>query len=94
MNLSEIAELAEVAEDLAVKALGGAGLPAGGVRKVAGALWDAVTTLNHMLKAVTEDTREEGAILLARLEQALKSLGGPRQKLDQNDVDDLFRTRK
>lgn len=89
MNLTKIADLAEVAEELAVKGAKAEKRPI--VRKVVGALWDAITTLNHMLDHVSSDTTGEADILMTRLEGALKSLGGAREKVSQDEIDELFR---
>jgi chemotaxis protein histidine kinase CheA len=89
MNLTKIADLAELAEELAVKGAVATKRPV--VRKVVGALWDAITTLNHMLGHVSTDTASEADILMQRLEAALKSLGGAREKVSQDEIDELIK---
>jgi chemotaxis protein histidine kinase CheA len=89
MNLTKIADLAELAEELAVKGAVATKRPV--VRKVVGALWDAITTLNHMLGHVATDTASEADILMQRLEAALKSLGGAREKVSQDEIDELIK---
>lgn len=89
MNLNTIADLAELAEELAIK---GVSAEKGHViKKVSGALWDAVTTLVHMLDQVSTDTSDEAKILMNRLEKAIESLGGPREKVNQDSVEELFK---
>lgn len=89
MNLTHVADLAELAEELAIKGENATQRPI--IRRVIGALWDSVTTLHHMLEQVDKDTSEEAQILIQRLDVALKSLGGRRPKVsNQDEVDALF----
>lgn len=88
LNLGRIGDLAEVAEELAVKGAAATERPI--IRRVIGALWDSITTLKHMLEHAATDTSDEAGLLFQRLDKALESLGGARQRVSQADISALF----
>ena len=60
------------------------------VRKCVGALWDALTTVKHLLENHESDTIDVEDILLNRLEATLDAFGGAREKADENDIANLI----
>jgi hypothetical protein len=90
MGLTKVGDLAEIAEELAIKGSTASQRPH--IRRVVGALWDAVTTLHYILDQVSNDTTVESEYLTQRLVHALDSLGGPRSKVDQDAISRLLRS--
>jgi hypothetical protein len=92
LNLPHIANIAGLAEELAIK---GTTAPSRAhVRKCVGCLWDALTTVKHLLVHYQEETNEEQAILIHRLESVLKSLGGARPTVNADEIEALLRARQ
>lgn len=91
LKLHQIAKLAELGEEIAVK--GAASGKGSIVRKCVGALWDALTTIKYMLDHADEESSEEYAILVNRLESTLKSMGGARKKVTEDELETLIKKR-
>jgi hypothetical protein len=56
-------------------------------------MWDVLTTLDYMIERTTDEVGQERGILVNRLENTLKSLGGARPKVIQAEIDVLFRAK-
>jgi hypothetical protein len=91
LSLAHIAHIAGLGEEIAVKGIDAASRPA--IRKCVGSLWDALTTVKHLLVHYNEETGEEQAILVNRLESTLKALGGQRLKVDADEIAKLLSER-
>ncbi len=92
LSLPHVANIAGLAEELANK---GTTAPSRAhVRKCVGCLWDALTTVKHLLVHYQEETNEEQAILINRLESTLKSLGGARPTVSEDEIAALLRARR
>lgn len=91
LNLPEIAKIAGLGEEIAVKAQAAELRPQ--IRKCVGALWDALTTVKYLLEHYTEKTTEEQDILVNRLESTLKAMGGARPSVDNDEVAQLLKQR-
>jgi hypothetical protein len=92
LNLPHVAHIAGLAEELAHK---GTTAPSRAhVRKCVGCLWDALTTVKHLLVHYQDETSEEQAILINRLDTVLKSLGGARPTVSADEIEALLRARQ
>jgi hypothetical protein len=91
LELPNIASLAELGEEIAVK--GAQAAARSQIRKCVGSLWDALTTIKHLLVHYDEETSEEQDILLNRLNATLRALGGAREKVSEGDIDALLKQR-
>lgn len=78
LQFPHIARLAGLAEELALKAQ--TATHRAHLRKCAGSLWDATTTLKFLVQNPTLPTSEEQDILAHRLESNLAALGGADRK--------------
>jgi hypothetical protein len=87
----EIAKLAALGEEIAVKGSQATTRPH--IRKCVGALWDALTTIKHLLIHHDRETSEEQQILLNRLEATLNAFGGARPKATEAEIDALLKQR-
>ncbi len=92
LNLPEIARIAGLGEEIAAKASSADTRPK--IRKCVGALWDALTTVKHLLIHEGEETSEERDILILRLQATLNALGGARPKMDEDEIAKLLAERK
>ena len=92
LKLPRIAEIAELGEEISVKGAQASSRPV--IRKCVGALWDALTTVKHLLENVAHETTEEEEILLTRLRATLRALGGERPKFDQDEISKLIDLRR
>jgi hypothetical protein len=92
LNLPHIAHIAGLGEEIAVKGAQEESRPK--IRRCVGALWDALTTVKYLLVHYTEETNEEQKILVHRLEDTLRILGGPRQKVTADELESLLKARK
>ena len=91
LELPAIAEVAGLGEEIAVK---GPSVEKGSqIKKCVGALWDALTTVKHMLEnsGAVDGTQEEQNILKNRLQATLKSLGGAREMVSADEIEKLLR---
>jgi len=92
LGLGNIADFASMAEEIAIK---GAKAPSRAhVRKCIGCLWDALTTIKYLLEHKDEKTNEEQSFLFNRLEATLKSLGGRREIVAENEIEELLKQQK
>ncbi len=91
LHLPHIAEIAHVSEEIAIKGSQAQTRPQ--IRKCVGALWDALTTVKYLLEHYTSETTEEQAILMNRLQDTLRSFGGARPSVNQNEIESLLRKR-
>jgi hypothetical protein len=91
LELSAIAEVAGLGEEIAVK---GPTLEKGAlIKKCVASLWDALTTVKYMLenRGMSGGTQEEKEILMNRLQSTLKSLGGARETVSADEIEKLLR---
>jgi hypothetical protein len=91
LSLPHVAEIAGLGEEIAIK--GVSAETRSQVRKCVGSLWDALTTVKYLLEHYTEETTEEQGILINRLQATLKSLGGERPKVSDDEIEALLRQR-
>lgn len=91
LELPEIANLATLSEEIAIKAVDASTRPL--IRKCVGSLWDALTTIKYLLQHYTEQTNEEQEILINRLQATLKSLGGARPTVSDDEIAELLKQR-
>jgi hypothetical protein len=91
LELPRIANIAGLGEEIAIKAATAQTRPQ--IRKCVGALWDALTTVKHMLEHYDQETSEEEGILINRLEATLRAFGGAREKVSTDEIEALLRER-
>jgi hypothetical protein len=91
LELPEIADLAGLGEEIALKAQ--TAPTRAHVRKCVGALYDALTTIKHLLENYQGETDEEREILVNRLQATLKSLGGARPTVSVDEIEALLNQR-
>lgn len=91
LNLENIARIAGLGEEIAIKAQG-AGSHAQ-IRKCVGSLWDALTTVKYLLEHHEEETSEEQEILINRLEATIRVLGGARPTVSADEIEQLLKGR-
>ena len=90
LGLGHIAKIAGLGEEIAVKGAAAEIRPQ--IRKCVGALWDALTTVKYLLEHHQEETGEEQQILIQRLEDTLRVLGGGRLRVDSAEIESLMRS--
>jgi len=88
LNLPEIALIAGLGEEIAIKGMNAEKRPQ--IRKCIGSLWDAITTVKHLLIQNDKDTGEEQQILINRLEYTLKAFGGARPTFSDDEIQALL----
>ncbi len=91
LSLPKIAHIAGLGEEIAVKGADAPSRPV--IRKCVGSLWDALTTVKHLLVNYQQETGEEEAILIHRLDATLKALGGQRDKVSADEIEKLLKER-
>lgn len=91
LGLPEIANIAELGEEISIKATQAETRSV--LRKCVGSLWDAQGTIKYLLENYTVETNEEQGILINRLENTLKSLGGARPSIDSSEIEKLLKDR-
>lgn len=91
LDLTHIAEIAGMGEEIAIKGTSAKTRPQ--IRKCVGSLWDALTTVKYLLEHYTEETTEEQAILLNRLNDTLQAFGGARPTVSESEIESLLRKR-
>ncbi|MBN23377.1 MAG: hypothetical protein CL678_18975 [Bdellovibrionaceae bacterium] len=92
LNLPDVAHIATLGEEIALKATSAQSRPQ--IRKCIGTLWDALTTVKYLLENFEDETHLEQKLLINRLEHTLKSFGGARPTVSDNEIDDLLKNRK
>lgn len=98
LGLARISSLAELGEEIALKAQSSTSRPH--VRKAVAALWDALTTVRHLIQgeltrapsAADAEIPEEEGILTHRLQSTLVSLGGARPKISADELEALLKS--
>ncbi|OFZ19730.1 MAG: hypothetical protein A2X94_16895 [Bdellovibrionales bacterium GWB1_55_8] len=88
LELPEIAKIAGLGEEIAVKAE--TAETRAQLRKCVGALWDALTTVKYLLQNHEEQTSEEREILIRRLEATLEAMGGARPVISMEELSELL----
>jgi hypothetical protein len=91
LSLPHIAQIAGLGEEIALKGSSAESRPK--IRKCVGSLWDALTTVKFLLVHYQEETSEEQEILVNLLESTLKSLGGARPTIDEDEIAKLLNQR-
>ena len=91
LQLPKVAVIAGLGEEIAVK--GTAANTRAQIRKCVGSLWDALTTIKHLLVHYSSDTTEEQSILINRMEATLRALGGSRPKVNEDEIASLLKAR-
>lgn len=91
LGLGSIAKIAGLGEEIAIK--GTQAEANRQIRKCVGSLWDVMTTVKYLLEHNGEETQEEQSILLNRLESTLKAFGGEREKISQDEIEKLLKSR-
>jgi hypothetical protein len=92
LSLPHIAQIAGLGEEIAIKGVSAPSRPV--IRKCVGSLWDALTTVKHLLIHYKEETGEEQDILINRLNATLKALGGARPVVNADEIEALLKGRK
>ena len=88
LSMPHIAHIAGLGEEIAVKGQTADTRPQ--IRKCIGALWDALTTVQHLLKHYDQETAEEQDILINRLEKTIEAFGGKRESVDSDEIEALL----
>lgn len=91
LALPQVSRIARLAEEIAVKGASAESRPQ--IRKCTGALWDALTTIKHLLVNHGKETGEEQAILINRLEATLRAFGGARETFMDDEITALIERR-
>jgi len=91
LELPHIAEIAGLSEEIAVRGTDAQTRPQ--IRKCVGALFDALTTIKHLLIHHDEETGEEQEILKNRLQATLRAFGGARPTVTADEIEALLRNR-
>lgn len=89
LMLPHISTIARLGEEIALKGQTAASRPQ--IRKCIGSLWDALTTVKHLLVHYTEATSEEEVILINRMEATIKALGGARPTVSTDEIEALLK---
>lgn len=91
LGLPHVADIARLGEELSVKAPSAPSRAH--VRKCVGAMWDALSTVKHLLVHYDQETGEEQEILVNRLNKTLESLGGARETVSANEIEELLKAK-
>jgi hypothetical protein len=91
LELSHIAEIAGLGEEIAIKGTSAESRPQ--IRKCVGSLWDALTTIKYLLEHHEEETGEEQQILINRLQSTLRAFGGARPTVTTDEIEALLKQR-
>jgi len=91
LALPHIAKIAGLGEEISIKATTAESRAQ--IRKCVGALSDALSTVKYLLEHYAEETGEEQQILVNRLEDTLRRLGGARQSVNEDEIEALLRER-
>lgn len=89
LALPHIAQIAGLGEEISIK--GTSAESRAQIRKCVGSLWDALSTVKYLLEHYSEETGEEQQILVNRLEDTLRRLGGARQSVNEDEIEALLR---
>jgi hypothetical protein len=89
LGLPHIAQIAGLGEEISIK--GTTAESRAQIRKCVGSLWDALSTVKYLLEHHDKETGEEQQILVNRLEDTLRRLGGARQSVNEDEIEALLR---
>jgi hypothetical protein len=92
LSLPHIAQIAGLGEEIAIK--GTTAESRAQIRKCVGSLWDALSTVKYLLEHYNEETNEEQQILVHRLEDTLRRLGGARPSVNEDEIEALLRQQR
>lgn len=92
LSLPNIAQIAGLGEEISIK--GTTAESRAQIRKCVGSLWDALSTVKYLLEHYSEETGEEQKILVNRLEDTLRRLGGARQSVNEDEIEALLRQQR
>jgi hypothetical protein len=84
LDLPQVAHIAGFSEEIAIKAETATTRPQ--IRKCIGSLWDAMTSVKHLILNKESDTSEEQSILINRLQYTLDALGGARPTFSSDEI--------
>lgn len=91
LHLPHIANIAGLSEEISIK--GTTAETRAQIRKCVGCLWDALSTVKHLLEHYTEETGIEQQILINRLESTIRIFGGARPSVNEDEIEALLRQR-
>jgi hypothetical protein len=91
LSLPHIAQIAGLGEEISIK--GTTADSRAQIRKCVGSLWDALSTVKYLLEHHNEETGEEQQILIHRLEDTLRRLGGARPSVSEDEIEALLKQR-
>ena len=92
LSFPHIAHIAGLGEEISVKAT--TAETRAQIRKCVGTLWDALATIKYLLEHHNEETGEEQGILIVRLEDTLRRLGGARPSVNEDEIEALLRNQR
>jgi hypothetical protein len=92
LELPHIARIAGLGEEISIKGTTAETRPQ--IRKCVGSLWDALSTVKYLLEHHAEETGDEQKILVNRLEDTLRRLGGARQIASEDEIEALLRAQR
>jgi hypothetical protein len=92
LQLPHIAKIAGLGEEISIKGTTAQTRPQ--IRKCVGSLWDALSTVKFLLEHHDQETSEEQEILINRLEDTLRRLGGARQTASEDEIEALLKQRR
>jgi hypothetical protein len=84
LELGDIAHIAGLGEEISVKA--SVVTSTHQLRKCMSSLWDALTTVKFIIENPGKSDGDEQQILVQRLESVLKSLGGRRPSVSEDEI--------
>jgi hypothetical protein len=84
LGLQQVAHIASLSEEIALKAETASTRPQ--IRKCIGSLWDALTSVKHLIVNHQNDTSEEQGILINRLQYTLDAFGGARPTFSDDEI--------
>ena len=90
LKLDKIVKFSELGEEIAIKSSSNeAGTSE--LRRSVGCLWDAITTIKFLLEHLSGDAHPEESILLRRMEETLRVMGGARPTVTQDEIERLLK---
>lgn len=90
LGLDNIVQIAYLVEEIAARAANSENRAE--LRRAVGSIWDALTTMKFLIENYTsKETTAEQAILIRRLENSLKVLGGPRETVSEEEIEDFLK---
>lgn len=92
LALPHIAKIAGLGEEISIKGSTAESRPQ--IRKCVGSLWDALSTVKYLLEHHTEETSDEQQILINRLEDTLRRLGGARATASEDEIEALLKAQR